>query len=188
MAYPQLLDRKAQSKAYADMTLFTLTRDLHHVCEDHPVGAAMSRGDVPTRWWADWLSALEAAHRAVDDDAPEPMRCADEIADDLAATDATPRPNNAAARLARHLACNADMRVAAQYVLVGAHLMGGQVVKKRIGDRLPTSHLQLNDRRALFETWRPLRDRVDLAEEARQVFRFLYAIMGEITARDEEAA
>lgn len=177
MPYPQLLNRKAKSKAYADMTLFSLTRDLHHVCEDHAVGAAMSRGDISAQWWADWLAALEAAHQAIDPDAPEPMRCADELAQDLADTDAEPCGNTAADQLAAALRADADLRVAAQYVLVGAHLMGGQVMRKRIGDRLPTKHLQIADRKALIQKWKPLRDRVDLAEEARQVFRGLYAIM-----------
>lgn len=184
MPYPQLLDRKAASRAYADMTLFTLTRDLHHVCEDHPVGASMSRGDINAQWWADWLAALEAAHQEVDADAPEPMRCAAELADDLSTLGLTPRPNNATDQLAADLSEDSHLRVAAQYVLVGAHLMGGQVMRKRIGDRLPTKHLQLGDRRALMEVWKPLRERVDLAEEARHVFRGLYAIMNEIQRLD----
>lgn len=177
MPYPQLLNRKAASRAYDGMTLFTLTRDLHHVCEDHPVGAAMSRGDINAQWWADWLAALESAHQEVDADAPDPMRCAEELADDLNVLGVTPRFNAATHQLAADLNKDPHLRVAAQYVLVGAHLMGGQVMRKRIGDRLPTKHLQLDDRRALLAAWKPLRERVDLAEEARHVFRGLYAIM-----------
>lgn len=177
MTYPSMLERKRKHRAYAGMTLFSLTRDLHHVCEDHPVGASMSRGDINAQWWADWLAALESTHQEVDADAPEPMRCAAELADDLNALGVAPRPNNATDQLAADLRADPHLRVAAQYVLVGAHLMGGQVMRKRIGDRLPTKHLQLDDRRALLAAWKPLRERVDLAEEARHVFRGLYAIM-----------
>lgn len=185
MPYPQLLERKAQRKAYDGMTLFTLTRDLHHVCEDHPVGAAMSRGDVSEQWWVDWLEALRLAHLVIDPELDLKLRCGEHIAEDIAACSLAPRLNSAACEFADSLAADHSMREAAVYVLTGAHLMGGQVMRKMIGERLPTRHLELGDRKGMVALWKPSRDRVDLAEEARAVFRSLLGIMdGIILTKD----
>ena len=180
MAYPHLIARKQKSKAYSDMTLFSLTRDLHHVCEDHPVGAAMSRGDVSEQAWADWLYALLLAHQVIDPEIDENLRAASKLKKDLEHSRLPPRHNEAAQAFTRRLQVDSYLREAAVYVLTGAHLMGGQVMKKRIGDRLPTTHLQLHDRKSMQAAWAPIRERVDIAEEAREVFRWLLAIMEEI--------
>ena len=37
------------------MTLYDATRDLHHACEQHPLGQAMVNGAVTPQHWADWL-------------------------------------------------------------------------------------------------------------------------------------
>lgn len=184
MAYPELLERKRRFKAYNDMTLYTLTRDLHHVCEDHPVGASMSRGDVCEQWWADWLLALFRIHHIIDSELDPRLRCVDRIREDLSASRVDPRGNVPAGKLCERLREDKYMRIAAHYVLTGAHLMGGQVMRKTIGDRLPTKHLQLDNRREILDLWRPYRDRVDVAEEAREVFRSLLAIMDRMIELD----
>lgn len=177
MAYPQLLERKANRKAYKNMSLYSLTQDLHHVCEDHPVGASMSRGDVDEQWWADWVHALLLAHEVIDPEVAEPLRASEKLEMDLEMSRYQPRANPSAEAFAEALQSNPHLREAAVYVLTGAHLMGGQVMRKTIGDRLPTKHLQLADRKAMAEIWSPIRERVDIAEEARAVFRWLLDIM-----------
>jgi hypothetical protein len=186
MPYPQLLERKERYKAYEGMTLYSLTRDLHHVCEDHPVGAAMSRGDISAQWWADWLNALIAIHQVIDTVAPPPLRFAQALKEDLAESAVPPRPTRSAHHLSATLAGNPYLADAAHYVITGAHLMGGAVMRKSIGDRLPTGHLYPYDRNRVVEDWKPYRDRVDLGEEARQVFRSLIHIMDEIMANDHK--
>lgn len=184
MAYPELLERKRRFKAYDDMSLYTLTRDLHHICEDHPVGAAMSRGDVSEQWWADWLHALYKIHCIIDFDLPPELRCCSRIRDDLHACSLDPRPNTSVNTLCARLREDENMRVAAHYVLTGAHLMGGQVMRKTIGDNLPTTHLKIDNRKEVLDLWKPYRERVDVAEEAREVFRSLLAIMNEMLDYD----
>lgn len=184
MAYPELLQRRIKYKKYRDMTLYTLTRDLHHICEDHPVGASMSRGDVPAQWWADWLYSLFRIHRIIDADIDPSLQCADRLEADIKATSVDPRKNLPAVSFCEKLKGDENLRTAAHYVLTGAHLMGGQVMKKTIGDRLPTLHLQMDNRKEVLNIWKPYRERVDVAEEARIVFRALLDIMDEIVALD----
>jgi len=184
MPYPQLLDRKLRYKAYQDMTLHSLTRDLHHVCEDHKVGASMSRGDIGEQWWADWLECLKLIHEVIDQKATDNLKCYDAIVQDIKYSSKVPRRNHAAEQLAKELKENDDLVDAAQYVITGAHLMGGAVMKKAIGDRLPKNHLAKSNREAIVNDWLPYRDRVDLGEEARHVFRSLIKIMDEIVEND----
>lgn len=185
MAYPELLERKQKYKKYRDMNLYTLTRDLHHICEDHPVGASMSRGDVPEQWWADWLYALFRIHHIIDEGFDSRLCCVNKLQDDLEASRVDPRGNIPAGHLCEKLRASKYMRDAARYVLTGAHLMGGQVMRKSIGDRLPASHLEMDNRKEVLDIWRPYRERVDIAEETRDVFRSLIFIMDKMIELDD---
>ena len=63
--------------------LWEATRDLHHACEEHPVGAAMATGKPPVEWYADWLAALEAIHSVIDPDLPDTLWRTDRISSDI---------------------------------------------------------------------------------------------------------
>ena len=173
-----------EPKSAENAPLWHGTRDLHHACEHHPVGASMSRGDVCEQWWADWLATLAAAHELIDPELDPRLQCLDGIRADLAACGLAPRPNKPAERFVRALSDDPKLREAAQYVLTGAQLMGGQVMRKRIGSRLPKKHLELSDRREMVAVWSPMRERDDLVHEARTVFSYLLAIMQDIVATD----
>ena len=174
------------TKHFKEEPLYVGTKDLHHACERHPVGAAMSRGDICEQWWADWLSALYFIHLAVDPDVPEPLRRVNQVAADIGKCKVFPRPNLAAQRLHRDLTNNAKLREAAYYVITGAHLMGGQVMRVTMKGRLPDSHLHIEDRKKWVGLWAPMRSRADLVDDACSIFQSLLYIMDEILEHDEE--
>jgi hypothetical protein len=164
-------------------TLQQGTKELHHRAEQHPIGAAMSRGDIDPQAWADWLVALLTVHMALDPALPGPMRRTAEIRADMWNMKGLwGRYNRAADKFAGTLVTRERIDAAA-YVFTGAHLMGGAVMAQRIGDRLPTSHLQWGDRREALDLWRPLRLRWELVEDAKACFDAIIEIMDEIQAK-----
>ena len=71
----------------------------------------------------------------------------------------------------------------AGYVLTGAHLMGGEIMRRRL-DGFPTQHLEWDDRKAALAVLQSMRGRDDLADAARACFSALLASMDEIHARE----
>lgn len=166
-------------------SLYDGTRDLHHACERHPVGAGMSNGKADPQWWADWLGCLLTIHEELDKSVPhEEWKRVDELKIDIKGSQFKPRENKSAKELATVIAENPVVAEAAQYVITGAHIMGGQVAKKKNGDRLPTAHLQYANRKELQNQWEYLRDRLDLVDGARFVFECLLKCMDEIINYD----
>jgi hypothetical protein len=73
-------------------------------------------------------------------------------------------------------------RAGAAYVLTGAHLMGGEIMRRRLVD-LPTEHLEWEDRQAALAELKVMRVNAELAGPARKCFEALLAIMDEILER-----
>lgn len=166
-------------------TLYDTTRDLHHACEMHLVGGSMADGTISAQWWTDWIHGLYMFHSEMDGDGiGDPLSRCVELEVDLKASSVSPRENCIANLLASRLAECPRMREAGRYVLTGAHLMGGAVTKKRIGGRLPTAHLHFGNRKELMKIWTPYRERVDLTDEAREIFQHLLWSMDEILLLD----
>jgi len=166
-------------------TLYDATRDLHHACEMHLVGGAMSDGSINEQWWVDWLSALYQFHVVIDYPVNDnPLARIDELGIDIKSCSRKPRFNVMADELTTQLSNSKSLCEAGIYVLAGAHLMGGAVTKKRIGGRLPTAHLQFGKRKDLMQKWKPYRYRVDLVAEARLIFQYLLWTMDEILLTD----
>ena len=161
------------------MALREDTRDLHHACEAHPVGASMSDGDVDPQTWTDWLGCLATVHAFLDWYVEMELRRIDRLNVDLTAMAARgyqPRANGAALRYAA-LGLHVE---AATYVFTGAHLMGGAVMEKRLGERLPCEHLRWSNRRASLDLWRPYREATGISAPARDAFAAILAMMDEI--------
>jgi hypothetical protein len=166
-------------------TLFDTTRDLHHACELHPVGGSMSDGSILKQWWADWLSALYQIHRVIDGDSDiDDLSRIQELNVDLKACSINPRYNCITRELVKKLKESERYRMAARYVITGAHLMGGQVTRKRIAGRLPSAHLHYGNRKQLMNEWLPYRQKTELTQEARRIFQYLLWIMDEILMND----
>ena len=160
------------------------TKELHHAAEKHPLGQSMADGSMPPRWWADWLGALFIIHSAIDRWMPEALQRVVQIAADVAETQIHPRTNFAALDYARSLDTREKAEGAA-YVFTGAHLMGGEITKRNVQDRLPVHHLEWTDRQSVVQTWKPLRERDDLEEHALAAFQAVIDVMDEITNYDE---
>ena len=73
-----------------------------------------------------------------------------------------------------------EKRIAgAAYVLTGAHLMGGEIMRRRL-EGFPTKHLEWDDRKEAIAILQQYRTRDDISEEAKDCFRALLTIMDEI--------
>lgn len=159
--------------------LWEITRDLHHACEEHPVGAAMSTGKPPMIWYAAWVKALLQIHSFIDPHAPESIRRTEMLLQD--ATDTGNVNEIDAANVYIRTLDNTNSITGALYVLTGAHLMGGEIMRRRL-EGYPTSHLEWDERKDALAELQILRARGDLGEEARACFTALLSVMDEIQA------
>jgi heme oxygenase len=88
-------------------------------------------------------------------------------------------PQSAAAKAyAQSLVTEVELAGAA-YVLTGAHLMGGEIMRRRLTG-YPTTHLEWVDRQEALNELKPLRQRPDIAQSARDCFAALLAVMDEM--------
>jgi hypothetical protein len=158
--------------------LWEATRDLHHACEAHGVGAAMAGGAPPVEWYTQWLQALHTIHSVVDPTLHPVLHRVERLEQDIATMKVDVPQSNAAAQYAQSL--NTDVALAgAAYVLTGAHLMGGEIMRRRLAG-YPTTHLEWDNRAIALSELKTLRSRTDIAEPARACFAALLAVMDEI--------
>jgi hypothetical protein len=161
--------------------LWDATRDMHHACEVHPVGAAMASGTPPMNWYALWVRALLQIHTRLDVHLPPEVHRTERLVSDLLETKVDTAPLAAATAYVYTL--GDEKRVAgAAYVLTGAHLMGGEIMRRRLAG-FPTSHLEWSDRKAALAVLQQYRHREDISQEARDCFMALLAVMDEIQER-----
>lgn len=158
--------------------LWQATRDMHHACEHHEVGAAMATGHPPKQWYAAWLMALYQIHSAVDASLPESLRRVDLLALDLLAIDCPTLPLDSAADYAKQLTDSTALAGAA-YVLTGAHLMGGEIMRRRLVC-FPTQHLTWEDRKDALSELQILRSQTGIDLSALDCFKALLSVMDEI--------
>lgn len=168
-----------------DKPLWEYTRDLHHACEAHTVGGAMASGTPPRHWYAAWCVALYQIHSVIDHYCDPMLRRAPQALNDFADSFDNYEPfinwNDAATEYAKQLDTPEKID-GAIYVLTGAHLMGGEIMRRRLIG-YPTTHLEWQDRKAAIAILQQYRLRDDIGEEARDCFKALLAIMDEIEQR-----
>lgn len=158
--------------------LWEETRDLHHACEQHDVGGAMATGKPPRIWYAAWLRALFQIHNTLDLHAPSEIVRVFELLEDMSCMDIMVRELRSANEYIKTLD-NPKAIDGAIYVLTGAHLMGGEIMRRRL-EHFPTKHLEWKDRKASIAVLQTYRTRNDITEEARACFQALLNIMDEI--------
>lgn len=158
--------------------LWEATRDLHHACEAHGVGAAMAGGAPPVEWYTQWLQALSTIHSVVDPTLHPVLHRVERLQQDITAMRVEVSPSKAAAQYAQSL--DSDKKLAgAAYVLTGAHLMGGEIMRRRLTG-YSTTHLEWDNRALALMELKTLRSRTDITESARACFAALLAVMDEI--------
>jgi hypothetical protein len=161
--------------------LWEETRDLHHACEAHDVGGAMATGKPPRVWYAAWLRALFQIHNVIDLHVPKEILRSYQILEDMSCMEVMVGELRAAQDYVKTL--DNDKAIdGAVYVLTGAHLMGGEIMRRRLED-FPTKHLEWEDRKASIAVLQTYRTRDDITEEARACFQALLNIMDEIKAK-----
>jgi len=160
--------------------LWQETRDLHHACEEHEVGGAMASGKPPMQWYSDWVGALLKIHSEIDKYYSESIHRVERLKEDL---DNMVTPRNIKAADEYVLKLDNEKSIAgAAYVLTGAHLMGGEVMRRRLNG-YPTKHLEWDDRKVALKELNKLRSREDVVDEARMCFSALLQIMDEIRGK-----
>lgn len=161
--------------------LWEETRDLHHACEQHDVGGAMATGNPPRVWYAAWLQALHQIHLIIDKDVPDNVRRVERLESDMITMNIGIEPFIAADKYVNTLN-NEKSLAGAIYVLTGAHLMGGEIMRRRL-EGFPTEHLEWEDRKSSLAFLQTFRTRDDITDEARACFQALLDIMDEIQNR-----
>jgi hypothetical protein len=171
--------------AAADKPLWEYTRDLHHACEAHPVGNAMSKGNPPHQWYNAWLNALKDIHAALDPHAPEALHRRQSLFDDVVEYCHMGYGGFITIDKAKEYVDQLDTEnkiAAAIYVLTGAHMFGGEIMRRRL-EGYPTNHLVWPDRKQALALLQQYRTRDDIGDEARDCFKALLAVMDEILQR-----
>jgi hypothetical protein len=158
--------------------LWEATRDLHHACEEHEVGAAMASGQPPIEWYARWLWSLREVHGVIDPYTPHHVRRVLPLTEDIVSTGVKPKMVLAATHYAESLTTDLEIH-GAIYVMLGAGLMGGEVMRRRLVG-YPVRHLEWENRAQAVELLREYRERSELAEPARACFAGLLRVMDEI--------
>ena len=165
--------------------LWETTRDLHHACEQHPVGQRMMKGEVTDQEWADWLYAFDIIHSTVDMHLPSNMWRWAKLNKDFAALKergVTPNKSKAAVEYADSLLRRPLNDVlGAAYVLHGAHRRGGQVLKK-IVDK-PCHHVEYDNSQEAEAFVKMLSEKEELTDAARECFGVLLKVMDEISGK-----
>jgi hypothetical protein len=160
------------------MSLYDLTKDLHHACEQHPLGQRMVNGGITAQEWADWLWAMRILHEIVDMDLPQHMDRHQALTADLSVL-----PPARASRAAMQFSLDliGQPTTGAAYVLHGAHCSGGRVLAPKMAKRgLPTAHTSYRDPEAVRAWLGSVRGRHEYADQARATFGCLLAVMDEI--------
>lgn len=164
--------------------LWEKTRHLHHACESHEVGEAMSKGNPPIQWYTDWVYSLKIIHTFIDPYMPESTHRTSRLDADLQKL--SPVNNiQAAHNYVSHLSTqDNDYILGVAYVLLGAHLMGGEIMRRRL-ENYPTNHLSWDDRKDALEVLTGLRDREEAVDGAVSCFHALLSCMDEIATKDK---
>ena len=171
------------TKVRSPQPLWELTRDLHHACEAHPIGASMSNATVSEQVWCDWLGALHIIHRAIDPWLPPYVQVSGELTLDLMDLLPLVPAELESPRKFISTLTSPERVCGAAYVLIGAHRRGGRVIEKNMteaGRSLPSRHIRffMPDESEAFVKF--LRHKGQLAEAARNTFQCLLDTMDEI--------
>ena len=138
----------------------------------------MAIGKPPAIWYRAWLQVLLQLHQVVDQHLPVAVHRTARIQQDINTLGITVEPVQAAAEYAATLV-NSIAITGAAYVLTGAHLMGGEIMRRRL-EGFPTEHLLWDSRPEALKCLTTLRESPDVIQPARDCFKALLDSMDEI--------
>lgn len=166
------------TEATNENSIWSETRDLHHACEAHPVGAAMASGNPAPIWYAAWLTTLHQIHKVIDPTLPASLGKVDRLEVDMKNILAVSPLLESVDAYTKTLTTEKALAGAA-YVLTGAHLMGGEIMRRRL-EGFSTTHLEWDDRKVGLAWLKVARERTDITKEVRDCFAALLGAMDEI--------
>lgn len=162
--------------------LYKATTELHHSAELHPFGQRMATGTLTRAEWANWLGAMLQIHLALDPYLPPSLKRAHDLQMDLA--EMLPLRAEFSPVAAGIVAALTDVELIGGlcYILSGANLKGGQVIRKRIEPLgFPCHHLTFLSETAAADKWlKQLREVPALAKGAQDAFAAVLVLMTEI--------
>lgn len=164
------------------------TRDWHHACEEHAVGAAMSSGNPPRTWYSSWLSTLYVLHSSIDTIMPSCAHRTSQLSQDIQEMGMdvyTPPTALKWKDTFDNEMIDLTTLEGFAYVLTGAHLMGGEIMRRRL-QGFPVNHLTWDDRKETLAYLETLRHREELTQGAVLCFKALYGSMEEIYTKFPE--
>ena len=148
----------------------------------------MANGTMSRQEWADWIGAMLQIHLAIDPYLhPSLKRSHDLQMDLISMLPVKPRHSKAADDIVSALD-NTELIGGLCYVLSGANLRGGQVIRKTIAPLgFPVNHLKFErDEAAQGDKWlKKLREAVELNQGCIDAFKGALSIMDEIESNSK---
>lgn len=159
--------------------LWEATRDLHHACEKHEFGSQLASGKPPRQRYVDWLGCLLSIHTVLDQHVDKSIQRSEQLIQDISLMGEQPRTNKACEIYCNELAGDDTLTQGAIYVMTGAHLMGGEVMRRRL-EGYPVQHLLWDSRAQALDELKKYRNRPELADASRKCFAALLNMMDEM--------
>jgi heme oxygenase len=168
------------------MSLYDATTDVHHDAQETIFGKKMAEGVLTRQEWGDWLNAMAAIHRELDPFLPAACRRLPELTRDLIElADVQPAQLPATRAVLTPLFTEGPAYIGGlSYVMCGANLRGGAVVRKALAKTgLPCHHLYFSreDAFAADQWLKRIREYPQLEAASRQAFGNILLIMKEIS-------
>jgi hypothetical protein len=170
------------------MNLYDATTEVHHDAESSDFGKLIKNGELTKQQYADWLFVQFTVHSVIDAYLPSAARRLPQLYLDMAdLSEVAYKGSESLMELMKPLYEGEPTSLYVGglcYVFTGAHLRGGPQNRKsleKVG--LPCRHLRFNpeDAKKADEYLKELRDMVQFAESAKEVFRKVLSVMDEIS-------
>jgi len=172
------------------MNRYEATKETHHDAEQTPFGQEYSKGTLSRQSYTDWIFLQLTIHSLLDPLVPYYVQRAPYLMQDLAELlPCQGRSLKAAEELVKPFFTDVPAwALSAAYILNGAHLRGGQVVRKTLEPAgFPTHHLDFEDEAKAREWLRQQREHTHLAETDVLFFKGMIKAMDEIYALNHGA-
>ena len=171
------------------MNLYEATQNTHHQAQMHSFGKRMAGGNLTRQEWCDWIGALAQMYQHLDKYLPLSLRRSQDLFLDLAQLLPLEAHRSLAVdNLIREFSLPDNLKLIGglAYLLAGANLRGGQLVRKKMEVKgYPCNYLEFNsENHEVAEAWlRKMREFPEFSESTNRAFEVLIAVMDEIEAR-----